>query len=92
MSQLLNHRHETFARAVAAGIPVKYAYEMAGYAFRRSGHAYQLADRPEVMIRIAELRSTESAASLSRLGQFVNELRQLTMSLEHLADRSFLGA
>jgi hypothetical protein len=36
-------RHETFAHAVAAGIPIKHAYEMAGYTFRRPSTAYQLA-------------------------------------------------
>jgi hypothetical protein len=90
MSELSNHRHERFARAVAAGIPVKYAYEIAGCVSYRGGDAYRLADHPEVMIRVAELRAAKPPTSLAGLGQIANELRQLATSIEHLAGNHLL--
>ena len=76
--KLSDQRHELFARAVAAGVPVKYAYIMAGLAPRRISDAYRLADRPDVMLRIAELKRTSAG-----FGQIAAELRQLASSIEH---------
>ncbi|MGH6986044.1 MAG: hypothetical protein ACRED9_04290 [Caulobacteraceae bacterium] len=55
MPELLNPRHEAFARARSRGVRLQDAYEEAGYAPDRS-HASRLAGRPEIAERIAELR------------------------------------
>jgi hypothetical protein len=91
VSILLNSRHEAFAQAAAAGIPFKYAYEIAGYTSRRSGAAYRLADRPEVTLRIAELRAAVNPIAVAGLGQIVRELQQLTISIEQLVGRTYLS-
>ena len=56
MPELLNPRHEAFARARARGALLDDAYEAAGYAPAR-GHSSRLAKRPLVAARVAELRS-----------------------------------
>ena len=55
MPRLLNRRHEWFAQLRAQGRRLEEAYERAGYAPDR-GHACRLASRPDVALRINELR------------------------------------
>lgn len=62
MPVLANPKHEAFAKALADGLKMVDAYEMAGYT-RSPSAASQLNNKPEVQQRISELISEKRARS-----------------------------
>jgi hypothetical protein len=56
MPELANSRHEHFASCRAQDVPLREAYMLAGYKPDK-GHPSRLAARPDIVRRIAELRS-----------------------------------
>ncbi len=74
-------QNEVFAIARARGALLEDAYEDAGYAARK-GHAWRVANRPEVQARIAELR-----AERSRVEEvFPRTVINVLMHLAHVND------
>src|SRR5712691_9026359 len=58
MPQLLNRRHELFARALASGESASTAYRAAGYQcapHKARGHGYRLRTREDIAARVQEL-------------------------------------
>lgn len=78
MPVLANPKHEAFAKAIADGLKMVDAYEMAGYA-RSPSAASQLNGRPEIQQRISELISERQSRSESHdadLDNLPNELNR----------------
>src|SRR5713101_2814806 len=64
MPQLLNRRHELFARARASGESASTAYRAAGYQcapHKARGHGHRLRTREDIAARIDELYATSRA-------------------------------
>src|SRR6266849_5180209 len=58
MPQLLNRRHELFARALASGESASTAYRAAGYQcapHKARGHGHRLRTREDIAARVQEL-------------------------------------
>jgi hypothetical protein len=58
MTVLANHRRELFTQLLFQGFPAVDAYEKAGYK-RHDGNACTLANHPEVLARLAEIRGEQ---------------------------------
>jgi hypothetical protein len=76
MPALANPQHEVFAIARARGALLEDAYGEAGYAARK-GHAWRIANRPEVQARIAELRAERSRVEEAFPRTIINVLMHL---------------
>jgi hypothetical protein len=59
MTVLANHRRELFTQLLFQGFPAVDAYEKAGYK-RHDGNACTLANHPEVLARLEEIRGEQS--------------------------------
>ncbi len=81
MPALENPQYEVFAIARARGALLEDAYDEAGYA-ARNGHAWRVANRPEVQARIAELRDERSRVETGVPRTIINVL----MHLAHVND------
>ena len=78
MPVLANPKHVAFAKAVADGLKMVDAYEMAGYA-RSPSAASQLNTRPEIQQRVSELISEKQSRADSLdddLDNLPNELNR----------------
>ncbi len=76
MPALENPQYEVFAIARARGALLEDAYGEAGYAARK-GHAWRIANRPEVQARIAELRAERSRVEEAFPRTIINVLMHL---------------
>jgi hypothetical protein len=81
MPALENPRYEVFAIARARGALLEDAYGHAGFAARK-GHAWRIANRPEVQARIAELRAERSTVE----EVFPRTIINVLMHLAHVND------
>ncbi len=76
MPVLSNPKHEAYCKAMADGLKMVDAYEMAGYA-RSPSAASQLNNRPEIQQRISEMISEKQ----SRSQEFDDDLDNLPPDL-----------
>jgi len=76
MPALENPQYEVFAIARARGALLEDAYEDAGYAAPK-GHAWRIANRPEVQARIAELRAEKVRVEEAFPRIIINVLKHL---------------
>jgi hypothetical protein len=81
MPALENPQYEVFAIARARGALLEDAYEDAGYS-AHNGHAWRVANRPEVQARVDELRAERSRVEEAFPRTVINVL----MHLAHVND------
>jgi hypothetical protein len=89
MPRLVNRRHEWFAHLRAQGLRLEEAYERAGYAPDR-GHACRLASRPDVALRINELRSDFTDVRTADRPRVIDALMEIGQSCRALGTTSGL--
>jgi len=84
MPILQNARHEIFAQCRAKGARLEDAYEDAGF-IPGNGHAGKLAQRPEVIERIGELRAEQTEMDDASPGAVIAALLRVAKASEALA-------
>ncbi len=90
MPRLANPRHETFARARAAGLARLEAYRSAGY--RGNGNVGKIDGHKEVKERIAELELNAQWGGSSDLGPVINALMGLAVKAGELGTAAGMTA